>query len=629
MESKKLFGYSGKIARIDLSSGRITVEEPPGEFYQRLLGGRGFTAAILLKELKAGLDPLGPDNRLIFALGPLTGMPLSGGGRNSIGAKSPLTGGFGESEVGGYWGAELKKAGFDALIFQGASSKPVYLWVNDGELELRDAAGLWGLEVAQAEKAIHSELGDDKIRTAIIGPAGERLVSFASIINDISHAAGRCGMGAVMGSKKLKAVAVRGNHLPDIADAKRLQEIAKWMAQHYKEGTELWRHGTGLNIIGYNLGGNLPTKNFSVGFFDGAEKIGAQEICEQYGVGMHTCYACSVRCKKNVKLESPWTVDPIYGGPEYETIGAFGSNCLSDDVPAICKAHEICNRFGMDTISAGVTIAFAMECFENGYINQKDTGGLELKFGNSEAMIAMLERIGNREGLGDLLARGSRKAAEAIGKGSKEFAMHVKGMEIPMHEPRLKQGQGLHFSVNASGADHSSGSHDTLFAHEGKLLENWREVDYADPVIPGELNARKARFMYQTGWFRSVGNIIGLCNFVPYSPGQVSDAVKAVTGWPMSIHRLMKTTERSMMLCRIFNLREGFTKSDDRLPKRFETGLKEGAVKGVIIDPDKLEDAKKAYYRMLGWDEDGVPTHAGLAELDIEWAQEYIPRGKR
>jgi aldehyde:ferredoxin oxidoreductase len=625
MGGKKLFGYNGKIARINLSSGRISIEEPPEDFYQRYLGGRGFIAAILLKELEKGIDPLGPQNRLIFALGALTGMPLPGGGRNSVGAKSPLTGGFGESEAGGYWGAELKRAGLDALVFEGASSTPVYLWIHDGELELRDATRLWGLELAQAEKAIHSELNDDKVRTAIIGPAGERLVSYASIINDISHAAGRCGLGAVMGSKKLKAVAVRGYRSPEIADHERLQKLATWMGQHYKEGTELWRHGTGLNVVGYNLGGNLPTKNFSIGFFDRAEKIGAQEICEQFGVGMHTCYACPVRCKKNVQMETPWKVDPIYGGPEYETIAAVGSNCLIDDIPAICKAHEICNRYGMDTISAGVTIAFAMECFEKGYINKKDTDGLELTFGNPSAMIAMLERIANREGLGDLLAKGTKRASEVIGKGSEEFAMHVKGLEIPMHEPRLKQGQGLHFSVNASGADHSSGSHDTLFAQEGKLLDSWRRVDYAEPVVPAELNARKARFIYQTSWFRAIGNVIGLCNFVPYSPEQIMDAVEAVTGWPMSIYRLIKTTERSTTMSRIFNLREGFTKYDDKLPKRFETGLKEGAVKGVVIDPEKLEEAKKAYYHMLGWDEEGIPTAARLAELDIEWAQKYIP----
>lgn len=624
MGNRKLFGYNGKIARIDLSKGRIYIEDPSEDFYQRYLGGRGFIAAILLKELEKGANPLGPQNRLIFALGPLTGMPLPGGGRNSIGAKSPLTGGFGESEVGGYWGAELKMAGFDALIFEGASSTPVYLWIHDGRLELREAAKLWGLEVAQTQKAIHSDLGDDKLRTAVIGPAGERLVSYASILNDISHAAGRCGLGAVMGSKKLKAVAVRGHRRPEIADREKLQKIASWMAQHYKERTELWLHGTGLNVAGYNIGGNLPTKNFTIGFFEKAEEIGAREICEQFGVGMHTCYGCPIRCKKNVQLETPWKVDPIYGGPEYETIGSVGPLCLIDDIPAICKAHEICNRFGMDTISAGVTIAFAMECFEKGYINKKETDGLELNFGNSSAMIAMLERIANREGLGDLLAKGTKKASEIIGKGSEEFSMHVKGMEIPMHEPRLKQGQALHFSINAIGADHSSGSHDTLFEQEGRHLDSWRRVDYAEPVVPTELSPRKARFLYQTGWFRAIGNIIGLCNFVPYAPEEVQDAVEAVTGWPMSIHRLMKTTERSMTLSRIFNLREGFTKYDDKLPKRFETGLKEGFVKGVVINPEKLEEAQKAYYHMLGWNEEGIPTTARLAELDIEWAQKHI-----
>jgi len=625
MSERKLFGYNGKIARIDLTSGKIVVEEPPEEYYQRYLGGRGFIITTLLKELSTGIDPLGPENKLIFALGPVTGMPLPGSGRNSIGAKSPLTGAFGESEVGGFWGAEVKRAGFDALIFEGISPKPVYLWVHNGELELRDAENYWGLEIAEAQDAIQSELGIKKLRAAVIGPAGENLVSFACIINDLSHAAGRCGMGAVMGSKKLKAVVAHGSKTPQMADPETIRKLSRYMSTNYKQIVPMWELGTAGVTETFNLAGNLPTKNFTLGYFEGGEKISGEAFRDKHGVGMHGCYACPVRCKNNMKVDTPWKVDSEYGGPEYETIGAFGSNCMVDDTAAICKAHDLCNRLGMDTISAGMAVSFAMECFENGIITSEDTDGLELNFGNAAAMVAMTEKIANREGLGDILAKGVKKASEKIGKGAEAFALHSKGLEIPMHEPRLKQALGLHMAVTATGADHNSAVHDTLFAQAGGPVKNWNMMDFTEPIVPTELGPHKARLLYQMGWTRVIGHFLGICNFVGYSPDQLVDIVRGVTGWQVSVYRLAKTVERSLALCRIFNLREGFTDADDRLPKRYETAMNEGAIKGVSIDPEKLEETKKAYYQMLGWDEKGIPTDARLAELGIEWAKEYIP----
>lgn len=620
-----LYGFNGRIGRIDLSSGKISVEQPPDDFYKLYMGGRGFIISLLLRELRGNIDPLGPENKLIFALGPLTGFPLSGAGRNSIGAKSPLTGGFGETEVGGFWGAELKKAGFDALVFEGVAPSPVYLHVKDGKLVLRDAAHLWGLDVVAAHRAIHNELNEDRIRTALIGPAGERLVAYASIINDLSHVAARSGIGAVMGSKKLKGIAVQGHHLPEIADMTALKAIARMMANNYKERTNLWKWGTGSFMVSYNESGNLPVRNFSRGYFANAEKLLAENIVKQYGIGMHSCNVCVIRCKKRVKIEEPLKVSPEYGGPEYETIAALGTNCEIDDISALCKAHEICNAAGMDTISAGVTIAFAMECFENGILSIKDTDGIELKFGNALAMLQMLVKIVNREGFGDILAKGSKAAARIIGNGSEQYAMHVKGQELPMHEPRLKPGLAIHEAVNASGADHMSGPQDSFYAKDGFQLDNWNMMDKADAFSTRELSPQKVRMLYQTGWIRAVGNIIGMCAFVPYTPEEIKDAIKAVTGWPMSTYRLFKLVERTMALCRIFNLREGFRESDDLLPKRFGTALKEGAIKGQILDPAEMKVAKQMYYNMLGWDNAGVPTKARLAELDIEWAEKLIP----
>jgi aldehyde:ferredoxin oxidoreductase len=625
-QGKTLHGFNGRIGRIDLSSAKISVERPPDDFYKLYMGGRGFIIALLLRELRENVDPLGPDNKLIFALGPLTGFPLSGAGRNSIGAKSPLTGGFGETEVGGFWGSELKKAGFDALIFEGAALSPVYLHVKDGELALRDAAHLWGLDVAAAHRAIHEDLNEKRIRTALIGPAGERLVSYASIINDLSHTAARSGIGAVMGSKKLKGIAVQGHRLPAIADMPALKAIARMMANKYKERTTLWKWGTGSFMVSYNKSGNLPVRNFSKGYFENAEKLMAENIIKQYGIGMHSCNACVMGCKKRVKIEQPLEVNPEYGGPEYETVAALGTNCEIDDIPSLCKAHEICNAAGMDTISAGVTIAFAMECFENGILSKKDTDGVDLKFGNAGAMLQMLKKIVDREGFGDILARGSKAAARIIGKGSDQYAMHVKGQEMSMHEPRLKPGLAIHTAVNAAGADHMTGPQDPHYAKEGFHLDSWNMMDKADAISTSELSPQKVRMLYQTGWIRAVGNIIGLCVFVPYTPEEIKDAIKAVTGWPMSTYRLFKVVERTMALCRIFNLREGFRESDDLLPTRFGTGLKEGAIKGRKLDPEEMKAAKQMYYNMLGWDNAGIPTKARLAELDIEWAERLIPK---
>jgi aldehyde:ferredoxin oxidoreductase len=623
MESRNLKGFSGRILRVNLNDGQISVEEPPDDYYKRYLGGRGFIAATLLREVPGGIDPFGPENKLIFALGPLTGLPLPGAARNSVGAKSPQTGGFGESEAGGFWGVELKKAGFDEIIVEGIAESPVYLWIKDGEAELKDARHLWGMEVAPTHFALQEELGDRMVRTAVIGPGGERLIRFACISNDITHVAGRTGLGAVMGSKKLKAIAVRGRAEIPMANEKSIRDLGTWMAKNFKERTPIWKFGTGLPMEASSLAGAVPTTNFRDGSFAEVKKITAQAVCEQFGVEMYGCFACPVRCKKRVKIDEPYPVDPIYGGPEYETLGAFGTNCGISDLAAICKAHEICNRAGIDTISAGVTISFAMECFEKGLLTAKDTDGLELNFGNAGAMLKILEQMVQRQGLGDLLSEGSRIAARKIGRGAEEFAIQVKGLEIPMHDPRLKQGLGLHYSVNPAGADHCSGMHDNLM-QKGPDFQEWAGIDINESIPNTEMSPRKARLTYQYGLWRHLSNYLLLCVFVPYQKKEISEAVEAATGWPMSYWRLMKTVERGITLAKIFNLREGFTKEDDILPKRLATSQRGGNLEGVIVDPVKLSEARELYYQMLGWSEEGIPTRARLVELDIDWASQYL-----
>jgi len=615
-------GLNGKILRVNLTKGAASTESPSEQFYKTYLGGRGFIVHTLLTEVPKGADPLGPENKIIFALGPVTGHPLPGSGRNSIGAKSPLTGAYGESEAGGFWGAELKKAGFDAIIVEGKAEKPVYLWVDNGQAEIREAGGLWGLEVADAERAIHKELGDARIRTAMIGPAGERRVRFACIFNDISHAAGRTGLGAVMGSKNLKAIAARGKKAPEMANRQKILEMSRWMARNYRTKCRFWEYGTGSIMDYYESVGNLPIKNFTGGRVSYIEKIVPQAMFKKNCViKMDNCFVCPVRCKKRIKLDQPWNVDPVYGGPEYETLAAFGPNCGVEDLEAVIKANELCGRYGLDTISAGVTVSFAMECFEKGILNKKDTDGLDLSFGNAQAMLEMVERIALRKGLGDLLAEGVKRAAEKIGKGSEEFAMHVKGEEIPMHDPRYKQGMALHYAVHPTGADHCTGIHDDLI---NRNLTEWDRIGIAESVPVYELSERKARMLYQVGLWRQMGNILGICLFVPWSNEQVIQATEAITGWPMSDWKLMKTVVRSLALARIFNLREGFSARDDVVPARMVASAPDSPLKGSGVDPERLAAALKVYYAMLGWDEEGVPTYPCLVEQNIEWAMKYL-----
>lgn len=619
-------GYNGKILRVNLSTRQFSTEDPPEEYYKTYLGGRGFIVHTLLQEVPRGADPLGPENKLVFSLGPITGHPFPGSGRNSVGAKSPLSGGYGESEAGGFWGAELKRSGYDAIIVEGMSDEPVYLWIKDGRPEIRDARNLWGLEVAETEKVIREELQDGRVRTAVIGVAGEKMVRYASICNDISHVAGRTGMGAVMGSKRLKAVAVRGSTPPEMGNREKVLELARWMGKNFKTKTNFWQYGTGATMDYYEASGNLPIRNFAGGRFPQVEEINSQSMYKKgYVEKMESCFSCPVRCKKMVKIDQPWKVEPIYGGPEYETLGAFGSNCGVGQIEAIMKANELCCRYGLDTISTGVTISFAMECFEKGALTLKDTDGLELTFGNGSAMVEMVERIALRKGLGNLLAEGTKRAAEAIGKGSGEWAMHVKGEEIPMHDPRYKQGMGLHYSIHATGADHCTGIHDDLV---NKKLPEWDRIGLAESVPVYEMSGRKARMLYQVGMWRHLANYIGLCLFVPWTNEQITQAVEAITGWPMSSYKLMKTVERGMTLARIFNIREGFSSRDDTLPRRFASSPLDSNLKGVGVDPEKFSAAQKLYYQMLGWDEAGVPTYARLVELNIEWAAQYLPAGR-
>ena len=615
------FGYHRRILRVNLTDGQITVETPDDVFYRRYLGGAGFVAYYLLKEVPPDTDPLGPDNRLIFACGPLTGAPLAGSGRNAIGARSPLTGAMGESEVGGFWGAELKAAGFDAIIVEGQASSPVYLWVHDGEVELRDAAHLWGLENKPTHTAIRKELGEKRARVALCGPAGEKLVRYANIMADLKHAAGRTGLGAVMGSKKLKAVAVRGTGKLPLAHPTQVGALARWMRDNYRDLMGKFPDlGTGVSTVPYNRSGALPVHNFRDGRLDGADVLGREGLAEHVVIRMESCYACVVGCKKVAALDEPYPVDQAYGGPEYETATGLGSNCGVTDVYAVTKASERCNALGLDTISAGGTIAFAMECYEEGLLTAEDTGGLDLRFGNAETMLQLLELIAARQGIGDLLAEGSKLAAERIGGGAERFAVHVKGQELPYHDPRIQHGLGLGYAISYTGADHMHNAFDSSYEHEAGL-DSVRNLGVLEPMPATWLGPEKVRAVIYGSLRRHLDNCLVLCNFLPYRNDQVVEAVRAVTGWDTNAWELWKAAERLVTMARAFNVRQGFTPADDRLPPRMSEPLGPGAP----IDPAAVEAAQPIYYEMMGWDPvTGVPRAAKLHELGIGWVASLL-----
>ncbi|MBN1685261.1 MAG: aldehyde ferredoxin oxidoreductase family protein [Spirochaetales bacterium] len=619
-------GYSGKILRVNLSTSKITVENPEELFYRRYLGGWGFVGYFLLKELKQGIDPLGPENKLIFAPGIFTGVQLSGSGRSAVGAKSPLTGGFGEGDVGGYFGAELARAGWDTVIFEGKAKKPVYLSIKDDKYELKDASHVWGKDTWETQEILKEELGDSRTRFSLIGPAGERLILFSCIINDDNRAAGRSGLGAVMGSKNLKAVAVRGTVGKDVADEDKLKELRNWVAKDAKPMWEgMQQYGTDGGLLGLNAGSGLPTRNFKDGQFAEAENVSGQTMADTILVGRPTCYACVIRCKREVEIpDGPYKTDKKYGGPEYETIGSIGTNCGVGDLAAIAKGNALCNGAGLDTIGAGMMVSFAMECFENGIITENDMGGVKANFGNADAMLRLLEMLNNREGIGDLLAQGYKPCIEKWGKKAEKFAIHNKWQPFPMHEPRYKFGLGLGYAMSPTGGDHMHNIHDQMVESE-RGLGGVRPYSVLEPMPAQELSPSKVRVLYYHTMTQTLKNMIGMCHFPPWNPNHVTDIVKAVTGWDTSLFELFKAAERGWTMARAFNLREGLTAEDDTIPERFFESFESGPLKGVAHDHKQFDRMKALYYQLAGWDKKtGEPTYAKYVDLDMEWLAEQM-----
>lgn len=617
-------GITVRILHVDLTTRQTRVEELPETVVRKHLGGGAMAAWLLLREMRPGADPLGPDNVLVFTTSVINGLSLSGTNRYTVAAKSPLTGGYGESEAGGWWGPELRAAGWDGIVVKGQAEAPTYLYIRDDRVEFRDASAYWGRLSGEVQDGLEQELGDRRIRVLQCGIAGERLVRYAAIVNQLKHFHGRGGLGAVMGAKRLKAIVVRGTKPPMATDRDTAKRQLVWFKDHYDRSKDRFHQlGSSSGVLALEASGILPTRNFRDGSFEGAREISGQKMRDTILVNRGTCYACAVACKREVEVKD-LGVTPKFGGPEYETLAASGSLCGVSDLNALALINQLHAQYVLDSISTGAVCAFAMECYEHGIITREMTQGLELTWGNAHAVVQLVHLIGRREGIGRLLGEGVRRAAAELGRGAERFALHVKGQELPMHDPRGKKGLSLAYALSPTGADHMEAPHDPLYAGFHPQGHPLGPLGLIEPLDPLELDPKKVRAFYETQKVWSFYNSVGLCDFVgtPLNALELQplvDYINAVTGWNMSLYEAMRVGERNNTLARLFNAREGFTPADDVLPDRLHEGIGNGPLQGERIERDEFLRARDLYYRMAGWDpETGRPTEARLAELDLD-----------
>jgi len=616
-EGVMIAGYNGKILVVDLSSGQIEEEQLPEHLYRDFIGGVGLGVRLLYERQLGKIDPLGQQNNLGFMPGLLSGTPVPAASRLTIVSKSPLTGGWGDASVGGYIGYELKRAGYDGILFYGISPQPVYLLIHQGKAELRDASHLWGKDTAETEEMLRKEIGDSRLRIACIGPAGEKLSLISSIITEKGRAAARSGLGAVMGSKRLKAVAVRGQGVVPVADSSRVQLLQRQFISDVKQTRVkfigiLKSMGTAGATEGYIAGGATPIKNWSL--------IGEESMppdTEPYGTGINsyfvrrsTCAGCPIGCGGNVRTEE--TGECLR--PEYETIAGFGPMCLINNMVSIIVASDICDRYGVDTISASTTIAFAIECYQRGIITKEDTDGIELTWNNPFAVIAMLKKIVKREGFGAVLADGVKKAAEKIGHGAEEYAIHIGGQEPGFHDPRQLPARGTGYIC-----DPTPGRHTTFFA--GTILERGSSLgpypELWGPQVELHDYEHKSAIYSAAIKYEQVVASAGVCKFVMFQGTfPVVDFIAAVTGWDFSPAEALLTGERIQTLRQLFNIREGINPKEFCLPQRVSQPATTGPFRGAPIDFDLL---RKQYYEAIGWDpETGYPIKSRLEELGLQ-----------
>lgn len=632
------YGYNGKILHVNLTKGELTVEEPDEAFYRKYLGGSAMGMYYILRDMPKGADALAPENVLTLMAGVTTGAPISGQSRLNANAKSPISGGIGDSQSGGFFPAELKFAGFDGIVIKGKSPNPVYLAVVEGKAELRDAAHLMGKKTGEVDDILHAEV-DKKAEILQHGPAAEKGVLFSSLVSMSNRHNGRTGMGLVMASKNLKAVVVRGTKKVGVANPKALADLNKSGPKILPDNPDmpgLAEEGTATVVLFQNTIGSLPTRNYNEGQFENCEDISGARMVETILKKRDTCYACVVKCKRVVEInDGPYKAEARYGGPEYETLGTFGSYCGINDLAAIAHANQICNEYAVDTIACGASIAFAIECFEKGVITKEQTGGLELKYGDADTMLQVLNAIVKCEGpLGEVLSKGSERAARIWGNGADEYLITSKGAEAPAHMPQAKRSLALIYAVNPFGADHQSSEHDPYY-EEGVAdlnLNRLKLMGLGEPQPGYSLTPEKVRFAYLSEVFYSMMDSLEVCQFVYgpawtlYGPAETVEMVRAITGWDITLEELMTVGEIRIQLFRTFNAREGLGRKDDKLPKKFYKQLSgNGPTAGVALTHEEVDAAIDHYYKLAGLNEDGAPTLETLKKNDIEWAAQHLP----
>lgn len=605
-----MYAYTGKILYVDLTTGRYKTDTFTEEFARAYIGGTGFGIKTLIDNIEPGLDPFDPQNPLIFAVGATsaTMVPCTAS-KFGIFAKSPATNLLGEAYSTGQWGAELRMAGYDIVVIKGRAPKPSYLWIDDESVQIRNASQLWGKTTWDTEQLIRDELGDQNIRVSAIGPAGENLVRLACLINDHFRAAGRTGLGAVAGSKNLKAVAVRGTHDVYVAEPEGLKEFCKDLYERAKgPATAKYRTlGTPANILIMNAQAAMPTRNYQSASFEGAEKVSGENLNEHYVTKIQGCSACPCRCEHIAEVKEGPFKNSI-ARMEYEPMMAFGPYCGVDDMGAVIKAKQYCDLYGVDAIGTGIVIGFAMECYEKKLISKEDTGGLELEFGNGAAMVDMVRKIALREDIGNLLAEGVKRASQKIGQGSEHFAMHIKGLEMTGYDIRGLKTAALGYAVSRRGADHQrSGSY------------SW---DLSGKVDRFKAEPGRGKLVMGDEDLYCVIDSMIICKFTRTIWKVYDDIAKVyslVTGIPMTPADMEKAGERISNLARLFNIREGMTREDDSIPERIKTDpIPSGIAKGSVTTQQDLDIMLDGYYEARGWTKAGVPTKAKLDELGLE-----------
>ncbi len=619
-----------KILEVNLTTGEIKKTVLPAEQYQLYPGGSILGTYLVVKNVPKGIDPLSEENVLAFTTSGLTGFPVAGLSRLCITTKSPLTGGIADSQSGGFFPASFRNNGYDAVVFFGKAKSPVYLYIDNETVLLKDAKNVWGKITGEAEKVIKQELNDEKVEIAQIGPGGENLVKYASIMTMANRANGRNGVGAVMGSKNLKAVVVKKAAGRKAFDPEGLKAFTARVKEQFESNEALpglKDHGTAFELMYTNEEGYMPSYNFSSGWFgEKAKGITGETISEKILKENDTCFACPVRCKRVVEIEGK--VDPIYGGPEYETCGTFGSYCGVDDVEAVAIANQACNMFGLDTISCGATISFAMECFEKGILTNEDTGGIEIKFGNGKIFKDLIESIAYRKGFGATLAEGSYRAAQIIGKGAEDCVVTVKKQELPAHMPQFKPMVGLTYATGNIGADHMSNEHDHSVCYaEGSMERDRLKLIGCNEVYEDQLSMDdgKVKFTVQGQKLYSLMDSLCMCVFVwgpawhLYGPDDMVKVCKYIMGWDTTVEELLEIGERRINMMRWFNVQEGFSAKDDVLPDRMFEPMPDGPSKGNQISKEEFYKARDKYYEMLGWTKDGIPKEETLKKLHLEY----------